>query len=191
MPVLARTATAALVIVAFVVAGCNRHVDPTQALHSQVAPFTQTRDHTVAMVTAAKHTLDPPSLNQLNVSYAALEAKGNEYAGFLVESVSIASFDAMRNDQDASSLKKAIDDFNASLGTISPKVAGTDRLSTAWVPDFASSVKTYWDRYHANVATATPQTRDALIKQLKSDTVWPNFEDIATQPLSAPPTHRP
>lgn len=179
-----------LVFIAAIAAGCAHHVDPATELHRQVAPFTQTRDQTIALVKEAKHSMDPASLNDLNVAYASLEGKANGYAGFLVEAASVASFDATKNNDYAAKLTKAIESFNSSYATINPQQASASKLSSTWIPPFADSVKSYWDRYHTTIATASPQMKSTLMQQLKSDTVWPNFEDIAPQPLSPTPSPR-
>ncbi len=184
-----RAITFVLILGVASVVGCTHHPDPGQELHKQLVPFTQTRDRAIAVVTSSKHSLDAPSLNQLAVSYTALEEKGNAYAGFLAESISVSSFDSNKNAEYSTKLKNAIDRFNSSFVTISPSQASAAKLATDWLPPFAQSVKSYWDRYHAALATAAPQRKATLVEQMKADTVWPNFENIATEPLASPSPH--
>lgn len=125
-------------------------------------------------------------LNQLALAYGALEAKANGYAGFLAESVNVASLDAGKNDEYAVHLTEAIEVFNHAFVGLRTIGQGNATVPSAWIPTFAASVQPYWDRYHATIAAASPETRVALEKQLRIDIVWPNFEDIATQRLSAP-----
>jgi hypothetical protein len=179
---------AGLLFLVTVTAGCAHRTNPSDELQRQLAPFTQTRNQTVALVKTAKHSLGPLSLNRLQVSYSDLEIKANEYAGFLAESVNVNSFDADRNNQYSGKLKAAIDAFENSFETFDPTQVQAMNISSAWVPAFADSVKAYWTRYHTSLTTASPQAKAALIRQLKSDTVWPNFENIATEPVSAAPT---
>ena len=70
------------------------------------------------MVTNAKRTFDAPSINQLMLAYTDLELKSNAYAGFLVESAKIGTFDTRKNDEYALGLRSAIDAFNVTYATL-------------------------------------------------------------------------
>lgn len=174
---------------AALVTGCAHHTDAGRELNSAVAPFTQARDQAVGLVTTAKHSLGASDLNTLAVVYAALEEKGNAYAGFLVEAVSDTSFDSDRNAQYASSLTQAITTFNKSFSSVSPPSQAYTSVQSAWVPAFSESVTAYWKQYHQAIAELSPQTKADLIKQIKAETVWPNYENIATEPIAAPSPH--
>ena len=177
----------ACIVALLFVAGCAHHVDPAHELHTQLEPFTSTRDQAVHLVTVSKQSLGPDSVNQLSVSYTALEAKGNDYAGFLNESASTSSLDTSKNKEYATSLSNAIDSFNSSFATIDPQQAPTSKLSNTWIPAFSDSVQHYWNQYHAALSAESPQKKTALTQQLKADTVWPNFEKIGTEPVSPTP----
>ncbi|HEX3670871.1 MAG TPA: hypothetical protein VHT92_04110, partial [Candidatus Cybelea sp.] len=72
--------------VAALLAGCNHKApDATAQVKSALAPFTAGRDQATALVAAQKQSLGAADLNTLEVAYTALEAKGNAYAGFIVE----------------------------------------------------------------------------------------------------------
>ena len=175
------------VVVLLLAAGCTHHVDPASELHTQLEPFTHTRTQAIQLVTVSKQSLGAASVNELAVSYAALESKANGYAGFLSESATTSSLDASKNKEYATNLSTAIDSFNSSFATISPQQAQESKLSNAWIPSFAGSVQGYWNRYHSALSAEPQDKKTALIQQLKTDTVWPNFEDIATEPTSPTP----
>jgi hypothetical protein len=177
----------ALCVSTLITSACAHRVDLTHELHSRVSPFTETRDQVVQLVATSKRSLDAPSINQLAVSYASLEEKGNGYAGFLAEAVSTSSFDYAKNSDYSTNFSKAIDTFNNDFVTINPQQAKTAKISNEWIPQFAASVQSYWDKYHSNLASASPQTKATMAQQLKADTVWPNFEDIATEAVSPSP----
>jgi hypothetical protein len=171
------------------VCGCSHRTDPAQELNSALSPFSQTRDQAVGLVATAKHSLGAADLNTLAVSYAALEEKGNDYAGFFVEAVTDSSFDADRNAKYAANLTQAINTFNKSFASIRPPSQAGASVDSAWIPPFSTSVTSYWQRYHAAIADLSPQSKADLVKTLKARTVWPNYENIATEPLSTPTPH--
>jgi len=183
-----RTLASTLILAAFaalLVSGCTHHTAATPSeLSERLAPFAQTRNQAIAMVTSAKRAFDAPSINQLMLAYTDLEIKSNAYAGFLVESADVDSFDSQKNDGYAAQLRSAIAAFNVTYATlskgalVSPK--GSAWLSDTWVAPFAQSVQAYWERYHAALASS-PQTVAYVTQQIKSDTIYPNFEDIATE----------
>lgn len=173
------------------IAGCTHHKDAVQELDSAIAPFTQSRDEAVQLVTAAKHSLGAADLNTLAVDYSALEEKGNAYAGFLAESLSIESFDADRNAKYAAELAQAIKSFNKSFASVRPAKQTTATVQAAWIPAFSDSIAAYWKRYQAGAGQLSPQIKADLVKELKARTVWPNYENIETEALSTPPTHAP
>ena len=176
-------ASLALVLGATLVSGCAHHADSAR-VSSGVAPFTQTRNQAVALVTTAKRTLGASDVNQLAVAYGTLEATANGYAHFLVGSASVTSFDAAGNDKQATRLTESIRVFNRAFVGLRSTSQGDATVPSAWIPLFAQSVEPYWSRYHTAFAAASPEMKLALTKQLTSDTVWPNFEDIATESLS-------
>jgi hypothetical protein len=179
---------ASLVLVVATIAGCTHHADPARELRSAVSPFTQTRDRAVQLVGSTKHALGASDLNTLAVTYTALEEKGNAYAGFLVGAVSDASFSDAKNEENAGNLAAAIKTFNSSFASIAPQNQRA-AIDNAWIPPFAAAVSGYWSKYHAALTDMSPQAKADLIKQLKGDTVWPNYEDIATEPVAAPSPH--
>ena len=169
----------------------NHRATNPNPLSVDLAPFVQTRNHAVALVTSAKRTFDPQSINQLMLSYTDLEEKANAYAGFLVESANVDSFDPAKNDAYAAQLRQSINAFNLSYATLSKSAPAPSRvanpwLQDSWVPAFARNAQAYWQRYHNSLA-ASPQTVAMVTNQIKSETVYPNFEDIATE--SARPQH--
>ncbi len=175
---------------AALVSVCSHRADPAQELNSALTPFSQARDQAVDLVATAKHSLGPSDLNTLAVSYAALEEQGNAYAGFFVESVTASSFDADRNAKDASKLTQAIKAFNKSFASISPPSQAGASVQSAWIPEFSNSVTSYWKKYQAAMGGLSPQSKADLVKKLKVRTVWPNYENIATESLSTPTPHR-
>ncbi len=174
---------------AAIVSGCTHHADPVRELNSAVAPFTLARNQAVGLVTTAKHSLAASDLNTLAVAYASLEEKGNAYAGFLVETVTNTSFDANKNAEYAANLTQAIKAFNKSFASVSPPNQAGASVQSAWLPAFSDSVAAYWKRYNTAMTTLSPQTKADLIKQLKAETVWPNYENIATEPIASPTPH--
>ncbi len=170
-----------------VAGGCTHRTTPAGELQAGIAPFTHTKDQTVALVATEKHSLGAEDLNSLTVAYTALEEKGNAYADFLVESVSVTSFDADRNKRCALNLSEAVNGFNKAFTAIASPKRPVAPIQSAWIPGFAENIQAYWAKYTTAVAAMSPQTKADLIKQLKSETVWPNYEDIATEPLSGTP----
>ncbi len=171
------------------VSGCSHRADPAQELNSALAPFSQARDQAVDLVATAKHSLGASDLNTLAVSYAALEEKGNAYAGFFVEAVTASSFDADRNAKYASNLTQAIKTFNKSFASISPPNQVGAGVQDAWIPAFSNSLTAYWKKYQAAITGLSPQSKADLVKKLQARTVWPNYENIATESLSTPTPH--
>lgn len=47
-----------------------------------------------------------------------------------------------------------------------------------------------WDRYRATIASALAERKTAVAERIKRETVWPNFEDIATERLNLPQISR-
>ncbi len=167
--------------------GCTHRTTPAGELQAGIAPFAQTKDQTIALVAAEKRSLSAADLNSLTVAYTALEEKGNAYADFLVESVSVTSFDAGRNNRCASNLSEAVNGFNKAFTAIASPKRPVAPIQSAWIPAFAENIQAYWAKYTTAVAAMSPQTKADLVKQLKSETVWPNYEDIATEPLASAP----
>ena len=173
------------------IAGCAHHKDAVQELDTATAPFTQSRDEAVGLVAETKHSLGAADLNTLAVDYSDLQEKGNAYAGFLSESLTAESFDANRNAKYAADLTVAIKNFNKTFASVRPANQTAAPVQSAWIPAFSDSIATYWKQYQAGAVQLTPQTKADLIKELKKKTVWPNYENIATETLSAPPAHAP
>lgn len=178
-------------LAAATLSACAHHTAPVQTLQAQLKPFEDTRSQAISLVAKAKRVLDPMSINQLDVAYSDLEVKANDYTGFIVESVAVGGLDASKNAAYAANLRKAIDDFNRSYNTLrlsAPKPGQTTAaaLSSSWLSPFANAVQGDWDRYHNAIAQAPPDRKAALTQQIKRETVWPNFEDIATERLNLP-----
>jgi hypothetical protein len=167
--------------------GCTHRTTPAGELQAGVAPLTHTKDQTTALVATEKHSLGAEDLNSLTVAYTALEEKGNAYADFLVESVSVTSFDAGRNARCAQNLTEAVNGFNKAFTAIASPKRPVAPIQSAWIPAFAANIQAYWAKYSTALAAMSPQTKADLIKQLKSETVWPNYEDIATEPVAGTP----
>jgi hypothetical protein len=178
-PWLAVAASATMLIAT----GCTHKAAQFQ---DSLAPFTYTRNVSVGLVAHAKRSLGAADVNTLDVSYTALEEKGNAYASFMVEAVSATSFDESRNQKYADDFQAAIDVFNKSYATL---MATQQRMiASAWVPSFSQSLQKAWNQYDGAIAKMAPQQKLDLVNTLKHDTVWPNYEDIATEPL---PSSRP
>jgi hypothetical protein len=168
-------------------AGCAHRPSPAQNLSAGVGPFTDSRDQTLRVIVSAKHSLGAADLNALAAAYTPLEEKANAYAHFLVVSVDSASFSVDQNRQCASDLTAAIIAFNkAFTGIASPQqVAAT--VSSGWVAPFAASVARDWGEYGASIGGMSSQAKAELTNQLRNKTLWPNYEDIATESLATPP----
>ncbi|MBV8081894.1 MAG: hypothetical protein JOY86_02825 [Candidatus Eremiobacteraeota bacterium] len=172
---------------ALLIAGCNRPAAQS-SLGADLAPFAKTRNQAIAMVTDAKRTLDAASINQLMLSYTDLQEKSNAYAGFLVEAASAGSFDSSKNDAYASQLRQSIDGFNVAYaglesGAMVRTKSSSMWLADGWLPSFAQHVQSNWQRYH-DAAGVTPGG-GSIAAEIKSQTVYPNFEDIATESVRA------
>lgn len=183
------------VLAAATLSACAHSSQPARTLQTQLTPFEQTRTQAISLVTKAKHVLDSMSINQLDVAYTDLEVKANDYTGFIVESVDVGGLDAGKNATYAANLKKAIDDFNRSYNALRVSAPTSGRttaanLSSDWIQPFAGAVQGDWDRYHVAIAQAPPDKKSALTQQIKRETVWPNFEDIATERLNLPQISR-
>jgi hypothetical protein len=188
--------------VAAIALGCSNPGGVSSALHSQMAPFAQSRTQAIAVVAITKKNLDPDSINQVNVKYAALQGEINEYVGFVVESFQVASFDESKNREYALALGKTIDGFNGSvepmLNLLKTRPGITSiplPLQTQWVPDFSSSLNAGWQNYHDQLNAMPAPDRMKLAQQLKTEYAWPNFQDIVTEklplPLTSPTTSAP
>jgi hypothetical protein len=169
-----------LVLVITALAACAHRAEPAGQFNAAVSPFTTSRDDALRLVGTAKRRLDASDLNSLTVAYTALEERGNGYAGFLVEAVNDASFSQDRNAQYAAGLADAIKKFNVAFKKIAPADLRYAPVDTAWVEPFANTVSDYWNRYHTAVPSLSPERKADLVKRLKAETVWPNYEDVAT-----------
>jgi hypothetical protein len=179
-----------VLLVAIIMSGCAHHPNPSADLTSKLAPFTTTRNQAVHLVAATKHSLGPQDLNTLAVTYTALEKKANAYASFMGDSVRSQSFDVDRNNVCASQLMAAINAFNKTFPTIAA-AKDVRTIPVDWVPTFADAMRTRWSTYNAAISTMSPDAKAALLKQLSTETVWPNYEDIATEPILTRPTPTP
>lgn len=192
MPRKSRWTVFCALLAALGISACANHrATSASPLSVDLAPFVQTRNQAIALVTSAKHSFDAQSINQLMLSYTDLEEKANAYAGFLVEAANVDSFDSAKNDAYAAQLRQSINAFNVSYATLSKSAPTQPRVANAWlqdgwVPSFARNAQAYWQRYRSTLA-ASPQTVAMVTNQIKSETVYPNFEDIATE--SARPQH--
>lgn len=178
---------ATLMAVMVALSACGHRADAPGQLGTAIAPFTQTRDQALRLVGSAKTSLGAEDLNSLTVAYTALEEKGNAYAGFLVSAIDDASFSAQKNAAYAAGLKAAIKNFNATFKSIAPSDLASVSVDSGWVGTFASSVDNYWNRYHAALPDLSAQGKLALVKRLQAQTVWPNYEDVATVETIARP----
>lgn len=172
---------AALLLLAFAVAGCS-HKSSSSQITSGLAPFSTTRNQAIGVVGYTKRSLAAADVNTLDVAYTALQEKANAYASFMVEAVTTSSFDSSRNAKYAADLSKAIADFNKSYDTL--EAIHRDVVSGTWVASFSQTLQGRWNQFNGMIATMTPQTKADLIASLKRQTVWPNYEDIATEPIA-------
>lgn len=163
------------------VAACSHTASsPSAQINQGLARFSSTRNQAVGLVSSTKKSLGPEDLNTLAVAYTDLQEKANAYAGFMVEAINTSSFDPGRNSKYSAELQTAIISFDKAFNKLSPThqtVAGT------WVSPFAQSLQDRWDRYNGLIATMSPETKATLITDVKRNTVWPNYEDISTQPV--------
>jgi hypothetical protein len=174
----------ALVVAALAIlaaAGCGQKTASAQ-IRDGFSQFSTARNQAVTLVAQTKRSLDAADVNTLAVSYTDLQEKANAYAGFMVEAVTTSSFDANRNAQYAADLSKAIAKFDKAYAAMLA-TRQTTTIAGAWVPTFAQGLQTRWDQYNGYIAKMSPQTKADLIKDLKRATVWPNYEDIATEAL--------
>jgi hypothetical protein len=158
-----------------------------------MAPFARTRAQAISVVGIAKKNLDPGSINQLNVKYAALQADANDYLGFITESLQSASFDQSRNQHSSAELSKTIEGFNGSVAPLvnplkaRPGITSIPLpLQSQWVTDLSSWLNAGWQNYHAQLSAMPAQDRMTLAQQVKGDYSWPSFQDIGTEKLPIP-----
>lgn len=168
-----------------IVAGCTHQASASAQVSDGLQPFTWTRNQTVALVAHNKRTLAPADINSLTVAYTDLQEKANAYASFMVEAVTTSSFDPARNAQCASDFEKAIAAFDKAYNSIN--ATRYQVANTAWVTSFAQTLQARWTKYGPAVAQMSPQTKADFIAEVKRDTVWPNYENIATEPVAVRP----
>jgi hypothetical protein len=166
-------------MLSLIVAGCAHRASPSSQIDDGFAPFQTTRNQAVALVGNVKRSLDAADINTLAVAYTALQEKANSYASFMVEAVTTSSFDATRNLKYAGDFANAIAAFDKSFATLTAARGKT--LGAAWVPSFAQGLQAQWSRYSGVIAKLTPQQKADLIADIKRATVWPNYENIATE----------
>lgn len=164
-----------------VVAGCAHKAGESAQFHDGFAPFSSTRTAAVGLVANTKRSLGAADVNTLAVAYTALQEKANAYAGFMVEAVTTPAFDPTLNAKYADDFAKAISAFNKAFATL--VTMRQTAIAGAWVPSFAQTLAARWNQYSGIIAKMSPQMKADLIARLKRETVWPNYEDIATEPL--------
>jgi hypothetical protein len=167
-------------VMGFVVAACSQSASPSAQINSAFAPFSSTRNQAVGLVASTKRSLGAADVNALALAYTGLEEKANAYAGFMTEAVTTSSFDPARNAEYAADFEKAIATFDKSFAALEPRQLS---IAGAWVPSFAQSLQARWDKYNGALAKMSQQTKAQLIADLKRETVWPNYENIATERL--------
>lgn len=169
---------AAAVVLAALAAGCA-HQNSSAQVNASFAPFSATRNQAVGLVANTKRSLGSADVNTLDVAYTALEEKANAYVDFMVEAVTTSSFDPAENARYAADFAKAIIAFDKAYSPLASTPQST--IADAWVPSFAQSLQAHWDQYSGQIAKMTPQMKAKLVAQLKQETVWPNFENVATE----------
>jgi hypothetical protein len=174
-----RRALIHVAMLSLVVAGCAHNTSESAQLHDGLAPFSSTRTQAIGLVATTKPSLAAADLNTLATAYTSLEEKANAYAGFMIEAVTTSSFDQTRNAKYAGDFAKAISAFDKTFAGV--KATHQTAIADAWVPSFAQTLATRWNQYSGVIAKMSPQTKADLITQLKRETVWPTYEDIATE----------
>jgi hypothetical protein len=186
------------IVVAFALAltslwGCSQPQEASSILRSHMAPFAQSRSQAISVVGIAKKNLDPDSINQVNVKYAALQVDANDYLGLVVESLEVAGFNQAKNQSSSAELSKTIEGFNGSVEPIMnplktrPGISSIPLpLQSQWVTDLSAWLNSGWQTYHAQLSAMAPQDRMMLAQKLKAEYAWPNFQDIATEKLPKP-----
>jgi hypothetical protein len=182
-----------LALVLLTSGGCSHPQDMSSSFRAHLAPFAQTRAQAISVVGIAKKNLDPGSINQINVKYAALQVDANEYLGFITESLQSASFDQTRNLRSSTELGKTIEGFNGSVAPVvnplktRPGISAISLpLQSQWVTDLSSWLNGGWQQYHAQLSAMAAQDRMAAAQQLKAEYSWPSFQDIAPEKLPLP-----
>jgi hypothetical protein len=168
-------------LLSLIVAGCSHNASPASQINDGFSSFSTTRNQAVALVGNTKRSLDAADINTLAVAYTALQEKANAYASFMVEAVTTSSFDPARNAKYAGDFANAIASFDKSYAALIS--VRRSYITTAWVPSFAQTLETRWNQYSGVIAKMSPQQKADLIAEVKRATVWPNYEDIATEPL--------
>jgi hypothetical protein len=174
-------ASLATAMLSFVVSGCAHNTSASAQIHDGFAPFSSTRNQTVALVANTKRSLGAADVNTLAVAYTALEEKANAYASFMIEAVTTSSFDSARNAKYAADLASAIGAFDKAFDSL--VVTRRTMVAGNWVPSFAQGLQARWNQYSNVIAKLSPEKKATLVAELKRETVWPNYEDIATEPL--------
>jgi hypothetical protein len=168
----------------FTLVNCARN--NAESVSQGLAPFTGARAQAVALIVDAKHSLGAQDLNTLALAYSDLQQKANAYANFLVQSSGDTSFDSVQNTLCAENLRKAIVSFNKAFATISPSNMPVASVRGAWVTGFSTSVSDFWNRNGAHISSLPADTKVALVAEMRSDTLWPNYENIATETIAVP-----
>jgi hypothetical protein len=147
----------------------------------------QARDQSIQIVRAARTDLGAEGVNDVDLKYAALQSRANDYLGLVVEAVTTDSFNPAKSQQDGMALKKAIDGFNGSLeplltahvpGQSAPPARAALPLSDGWVDSMQMQLAAAWPRYRKQLAAMSNQQRSMLAEQLKHRLAWPDFQAI-------------
>jgi hypothetical protein len=177
-----RSAVATTLLSIFV-AACSHQSAPSAQISNGLAPFSSARNQTVALIAGTKHSLGAADLNSLAVTYTQLQQKANAYADFMVETVMTRSFDPNRNAHYAADFAQSIAAFDKAYEAV--VASSRPVISGAWVASFAQTLQDRWNRYNGLLATMSPQTKANLIAAVKRETVWPNYENIATESVAS------
>lgn len=177
----------AVAVLGSIVVACTHKPSSIDQINEGLAPFSSTKKQTVAYVAGTKRTLAAADINSLAVAYTALQEKANAYSSFFVEAVTTSSFDPAKNSKCATDFANAIASFDKAFASLA--ITRRPVLDSAWVPAFAQSLQSRWNQYSSMIAKMTPQTKADLIADLKRETVWPNYEDIATEAVVPTPKH--
>jgi hypothetical protein len=168
-------------MLSLIAAGCSHKTTPAAQIDDGFSAFSATRNQAVNLVGSAKRSLDAADVNTLAVAYTALQEKANDYASFMVEAVTTSSFDPSRNAKYAGDFANAIGSFDKSFAALVTTHRTT--IGAQWVPAFAQGLQSHWSRYGSVIAKMSAQQKTDLVAELKRVTVWPNYEDIATEPV--------
>jgi hypothetical protein len=182
---------AMMIAVAFFAVSCTRR--SASDVMVQFAPLLHMRDQAVANAAAGKTSLDPTSLNQLEICFSDLRSKSDQYTQFIASVVQSSTFNGGQNQADARALELAISSYNdclLKLQKVAASKSATPPLSLLdadWVPAFGRGVESYWSRDDAMVKLLSPDARAGVVEEIKSETMWPDFAAIGRGSPPPPP----